>query len=62
MDLAGLGVHQPRLQHLAVAGEEGVGQRAVTPEHAVAVQLDQQAGHRVEQPVQVLGGVPGHAA
>ena len=42
MHLAGLGVDEPRLQHLPVAGEQGVGQRAVAPEDAVAVQLDEQ--------------------
>ena len=42
MHLAGLGVDQPRLQHLAVAGEQGVGQRAVAPEDAVAVQVHEQ--------------------
>ena len=55
MDVAGLGVHQPRLQQLPVAGEQRVRQRAVAPEHAVAVQVHQQAGHGVEQP----GAVPG---
>ena len=53
--LGGLGVDQPGLQQLAVAGEQRVGQRAVTPEDAVAVQFDQQPGHRVQQPRPVLG-------
>ena len=48
--LGGLGVDEPGLQHLAVAGEQRVRQRAVAPEHAVPVQFHQQAGHRVQQP------------
>jgi hypothetical protein len=55
MDLAGLGVDQDRLEGLAVALEEGVGQRAVAPEHAGAVQVHQQDRHRVQQPLAVLG-------
>ena len=55
MHLAGLGVDQPGLQHLTVAGEQCVGQRAVAPEHPMAVQLHQQTGHRVEQPGAVFG-------
>ena len=55
MHLTGFGVDEPCLQYLAVAGEQRVGQRAVTPEDAVAVQFDQQAGHRVEQARPVCG-------
>jgi hypothetical protein len=44
VDLAGLGVDQERLEELAVPLEQGVGQRAVAPEHAFAVQVDEQAG------------------
>ena len=42
-------------QYLPVAREERVGQRAVTPEHAVPVQLHHQTRHRVEQSRPVLG-------
>jgi hypothetical protein len=61
VDLAGLGVDQPGLQDLPVAREQCVGQRAVAPEHAVAVQVDQQARHRVEQPLAMGGQIRGHA-
>ena len=48
--LGRLGVDQPGPDQLAVAHEEGVGQRAVTPVEAVAVEVDQQRGDGVEQP------------
>ncbi len=57
MDLAGFGVDEECLQHLAVPGEQRVGQRAVTPEHAVPMQFHQKRGHRVEQPSAVFGRV-----
>ena len=59
VDLAGLGVDQERLEQLAVALEQGVGQRAVPPEHPLPVQVDQQAGDGVEQPVAVLDQLAG---
>jgi hypothetical protein len=57
--LRGLRVHQPGLQQLPVAGEQGVGQRAVAPEDPVPVQVDQEADHGVEQPGTVAGTVGG---
>ena len=53
VDLARLGVHQERLQRLAITAEEGVRERAVAPVDAGGVELDEQAGHRVEQPAAV---------
>ena len=55
MHLGGLGVDEPGLQGLAVAGEQRVRQRAVTPEHAMAVQFHHQACHAVQEPRTVLG-------
>ena len=48
--LGRLGVDQPRSDELAVAHEEGVGQRAVAPVEAVAVEVDEEGGDGVEQP------------
>jgi len=59
VDLAGLGVDQERLEQLAVALEQGVGQRAVPPEHPLPVQVDEQAGDGVEQPLAVLDQLAG---
>ncbi len=53
--LGGFGVDEPRRKRLAVAGEERVGKRTVTPEDTVPVQLHQQARHRVQQSRAVLG-------
>ena len=53
VDLARLGVHEVGLQALAVAHEQRVGQRAVTPEEAQAVELDEEAGHGVEELVAI---------
>ena len=58
VDLAGLGVDQERLEQLAVALEQGVGQRAV-PRTPLPVQVDQQAGDGVEQPLAVLDQLAG---
>src|ERR1700676_4122400 len=49
------GVDEPGLQYLAVAGEQRIRQRAVTPEEAVTMQFHQQAGHRIQQALPVLG-------
>ena len=56
MDLAGLAVDEIGLQPLPVAHEQGVGQRAISPEEAHAVEVDQQAGHGIEElvPIAVL--------
>src|SRR5918992_599916 len=62
VDLAGLGVDQERLEELAVPLEQGVGQRAVAPEDPLAVQVDEQAGDGVEQPLAVLDQLPGEPA
>ena len=56
MDLAGLGVDEEGLDLVAVAPEQGVGERAVAPEDAGPVEVDEQPGHRVEQPVAVRPG------
>ena len=57
VDLAGLGVDEVGLDLVAVAAEEGVGQRAVAPVDAAAMEVDQERRHRVEEPVAVgLGG------
>jgi hypothetical protein len=54
--LGGLGVDEVGLQHLAVALEQDVGQGAVAPEDATAVQVDDEQRDGVEQalPVPVL--------
>ena len=57
--LAGLGVDEPGGVELAVAGEQRVGERAVAPVDAVAVQLDEQADHGVEEARAVRGPVRG---
>ena len=49
MDLRRLGVDEMGLDRLAVADEERVGQRAVAPEHAGAVQFHQQGRNRRQQ-------------
>ena len=51
VDLARLGVDEERLDPIAVTPEQGVGERAVAPEHAAAMQVDEQPGHGVEQAV-----------
>ena len=53
MDLARLGVDEVGLDLVAVAPEQGVRERAVAPEHAGPVEVDQQRRHRVEQPVAI---------
>ena len=53
MDLARLGVDEIRLDPVAVAAEQRVGQRAVAPVDAVAVEVDEEERHRVEEPVAV---------
>jgi hypothetical protein len=56
MDLARLGVDEVGLDAVAIPPEERVRQRAVAPVHAVAVEVDQQERHRVEQAVAVAAG------
>ncbi len=56
VDLARLGVDEERLDLVAVAPEQRVRQRAVAPEHAGPVEVDEQPRHRVEQPVAVRPG------
>ena len=56
MDLAGLGVDEERLDLVAVATEQRVRQRAVAPEHACPMEVDQQPCHRIEEPVPVRAG------
>jgi hypothetical protein len=51
MDLGRLGVHEMRLEDLARAHEQGVGERPVTPEDAAAVQLDEQPRERVQEAI-----------
>ena len=53
VDLARLGVHEVGLQALPVAHQQRVGERAVAPEEARAVELHEQAGHGVQQLVAV---------
>ena len=53
VDLAGLGIDEERLDLVAVAAEQGIGQRAVAPEDTGAMEVDEQPGHRVEQPAAV---------
>ena len=49
VQLARLGVDQPRRERSGVAAEQRVGQRAVAPEEPGEVQAHQQLGERVEQ-------------
>ena len=56
MDLARLGVDEIGLDPVAVAPEQRVRQRAVAPVDAVAVEVDEQERHRVEEPVAVDAG------
>ena len=57
VDLGRLGVHQVGLEGLAVTDQQRVGQRAVAPVDAAPVQLDEEAGHGVEQAI-ALGHGP----
>ncbi len=56
MDLAGLGVDQVGLDLVAVPAEQGVGQRAVPPVEAGAMEIDQERCHRVEEAIAVRTG------
>ena len=56
MDLARLGVDEIGLDLVAVPAEQGVRQRAVAPEHARAMEVDQQRRHRIEQSVAIRAG------
>ena len=60
-DLARLGVDEVGLDPVAVPPEQGVRERAVAPEHAAPVEVDEQEGHRVEEPPAVRAG-PGRQA
>ena len=62
VDLAGLGVHQERLQAVTVATQERVGQRTVTPEDAGPVQLHEKRGHGIKQSVAIAAGDEWHAS
>jgi hypothetical protein len=65
VDLAGLGIDEEGLDLVAVAPEQRVGERAVAPVHARPMQVDEQPGHRVEQPIAVRAGTerePHHQA
>ena len=53
VDLARLGIDEEGLDLVAVAPEQRVRERAVAPEHAGPVEVDEQPRHRVEQPVAV---------
>ena len=56
MDLARLGVHEMCLQGLPVAQQERVGEGAVAPVDAPAMQLHQQARHGVEEALAIVLG------
>ncbi len=56
VDLARLGVDEVGLDPVAVAAEQRVGERAVAPEDAVAVEIDEEERHRVEKAVAVAAG------
>ena len=56
MDLARLGVHEVGLDAVAVPPEQGVGEGAVAPEDAAAVEIDEERGHRVQEPVAIRAG------
>ena len=58
--LGRLGVDQPGPDELAVAHEEGVGERAVPPVEAVAMEVDEEGGDGVEQPRPVGPHGDGH--
>ena len=53
MDLARLGVDEIGLDLVTVPPEQGVRERAVAPEHAGPVEVDQQRRHGVEQPIAI---------
>ena len=53
VDLARLRVDEERLDLVAVATEQRVRQRAVAPEHAGPMEVDEQPRHRVEQPIAI---------
>ena len=56
VDLARLGIDEVGLDLVAVAPEQGVGERAVAPEDAGPVEVDEEPRHRVEQPVAIRPG------
>ena len=62
MDLARLGVDEIGLDLVAVAAEQRVRERAVAPEHARPVEVDEQRRHRVEQPVAIRARAPAGSA
>src|SRR4029079_571128 len=53
MYLARLSVDEVGLDPVTVAGEEGVGERAVAPADAVPVEVDEEERHCVEEAVAV---------
>ena len=53
MDLARLGIHEERLDLVAVTAEQRVRERAVAPVHAGPMEIDEQPRHGVEQPVAI---------
>jgi len=56
VDLARLGIHEEGLDPVAVAAEQGVGQRAVAPEHARSMEVHEQPRHGIQQPVTIRSG------
>ena len=53
VDLARLGVHEVGLEALPVAHEQRVGERAVAPEEARAVELHEEARHGVQEMIAI---------
>ena len=53
VDLAGLGIDEVGLDAVAVPAEERVGERAVAPVDAAAVEVDEEPGHGVEEPIAI---------
>ena len=53
VDLGRLGVHEVGLDRVAVPPEQRVGERAVAPVDAAAMEVDEEQRHRVQQPVAV---------
>ncbi len=56
VDLARLRVHEVCLERLAVAQQQRVGERAVAPVDAAAMELHEQAGHGIEEPLAIVPG------
>jgi hypothetical protein len=55
VDLAGLRVHEVGLDPVSIASEQRVGQRAVAPVDAAAMEVDEEQRHGVQQSLAIAG-------